>query len=84
LVGKPPVDGGISIHIGISVNWGKAASDEVNLEVPVILIPYRDSYLPIDGWHRVAKAKLNGLSELPCVVMTKAEAKSIELGFDWC
>lgn len=79
LVGKPPVDGKISIHIGITINWEVAASDDVDLEVPIILVPYRDSFIPIDGWHRIAKAVLKGVTELPCVVMTKAETKLIKV-----
>ena len=77
LVGKPPVDGKFSISMGVSVDWSKADSDEVDLEIPIILAPYRDSYLPIDGWHRIAKATLKGVTELPCVVLTKAEAKLV-------
>jgi hypothetical protein len=79
LIGKPPVDGKVSIHLGISVNWEVAASDDVDLTVPVILVPYRDSFIPIDGWHRIAKAKILGVTELPCVVMNKAETKQIKL-----
>jgi len=79
LVGKPPVDGKFSIHIGITVNWEVAASDDVDLEVPIILVPYRDSFIPIDGWHRIAKAVLKGITELPCVVMTLAETRLIKV-----
>jgi hypothetical protein len=79
LVGKPPVDGELSMHLGIGVDWEKAASDEVDLEVPIILVPYRDSFIPIDGWHRIAKAVLKGITELPCVVMTKAETKLVKV-----
>lgn len=79
LVGKPPVDGKITISMGVAVNWDLAASDDVALNVPIILVPYRDSYIPIDGWHRIAKAVLKGITTLPCVVMTKAETKLFKL-----
>ena len=79
LIGEPPVDGKFTLHIGITINWEVATSDEVDLEIPIILVPYRDSFIPIDGWHRIAKAKINRVTELPCVVMTKAETKSIKL-----
>jgi hypothetical protein len=79
LVGKPPVEGKISISMGVSVDWSVAASDDVNLDIPIILVPYRDSFIPIDGWHRIAKAVLQKVTTLPCVVMTKAETKLIEL-----
>jgi hypothetical protein len=80
LVGKPPVDGVSTICLfGIAVDWSVAASDDVDLEVPIILVPYRDSFIPIDGWHRIAKAKVRGVTELPCVVMTKAETKLIKV-----
>ena len=79
LIGKPPVDGKGTINLGVAVAWNRAASDEIDLKVPVILVPYRDSYLPIDGWHRIAKAVLKGITELPCVIMTRAETKLFKM-----
>jgi hypothetical protein len=81
LVGSPPVEGQNFRVVGVTVDWSKAASDDVDLNVPVILCPHRDSYMPIDGWHRIAKAVLKGITELPCVVLTKAEAKRIYVKF---
>ena len=78
LVGDPPVDGGsYRMTFGITVNWDKAQSDDVDLDFPCILVPWRDSALPIDGWHRVAKAKIKGQSEVPYVILTKKELKQI-------
>ena len=81
LVGEPPKeDGSRTIRaLGVSVNWDRimAMPDEIDLDFPTILVPWRDSYLPIDGWHRVAKAKVLGTPGLPCVRLTKAELKLI-------
>lgn len=79
LVGTPPVEGKITLS-PVCVDWSAAASDDVDLEVPIILVLYRDSLTPIDGWHRIAKAKVRGVTELPCVVMTGNEAKLIKVG----
>lgn len=79
LVGKPPSDTDTTFYVsGVTVDWAKAASDEVDLTIPIILAPHRDSYMPIDGWHRIAKAVLTGVKELPCVVLNKTEAKAVK------
>jgi ParB-like chromosome segregation protein Spo0J len=54
-------------------------TSEVDMDVPVILVQLNDSCLPIDGWHRIAKAKLEGRSTLPCVVLNKTESKLVQL-----
>ncbi len=80
LVGSPPVEGEVKITaFGITVNWDKARSEDVDLNIPCLLVPWRDSALPIDGWHRVAKATVIGQNELPYVILTKKELKQIQL-----
>ena len=83
LVGDPPAeDGSRTLRaLGVVVNWDRimTMSDEIDLDFPTILVPWRDSFLPIDGWHRVAKAKVVSRSALPCVRLTKAELKQILL-----
>lgn len=78
LVGSPPKDGVHTLTaLGVGVDWEKVATDEVDMDFPVILVPWRDSHLPIDGWHRIAKGKVTGRETLPYVILTKAEAKMI-------
>lgn len=62
--------------MGINVDWDHVRTDAVDISVPVILAYTRvGSLLPIDGWHRIAKAKLTGVAKLPAVVLTKAESR---------
>jgi ParB-like chromosome segregation protein Spo0J len=62
--------------MGVEINWEHAQSDAIDLTVPVILAWTKaGSLLPIDGWHRIAKATLAGVETLPAVVLNKAESK---------
>jgi hypothetical protein len=72
LVGAPD-----KVMMGISVDWDRVQNDpSIDLSVPVILAWTKaGSLLPIDGWHRIARAKLEGIPSLPAVVLTKAESK---------
>jgi len=75
-----PIEGGrFEMHPGIGVNWGKIDTEEINLNFPVIVATRKDnSLLPIDGWHRMAKAMDKGITSLPAVLLTKKETKQIE------
>lgn len=80
-IGEPPVAAndlsGIVVG-GVTVDWEKAASDAVDTSVPVILAYTKSGAIfPIDGWHRIAKAKLQGLTHLPAVALTKAESRRV-------
>lgn len=44
---------------------------------PLILAVLDGSYFPIDGWHRIAEAKLRGVMVLPAVMLTEAESRGI-------
>jgi hypothetical protein len=81
LVGEPPkADGSFVIRaLGVVINWDRVQTDEIDTDVPLILVPFQDSYLPIDGWHRIAKAKIKGTTTLKCVVLNKSETKLIGL-----
>lgn len=82
LVGEPPApDGSRKICLmGIRIDWTKALSPEVDMEVPVILVTRKDgSYMPIDGWHRIARAKAEGKTSVWAVLLNKKESKEIEL-----
>ncbi len=73
-----PGDGKI-VFGGIFVDWAKVNREETDLSVPVILASLMGSYFPIDGWHRIAKAKELGLETLPCVVLDVHESERIRL-----
>lgn len=62
---------------GVAVNWKKVKSDDVNLDDPVLTAYGSMGKLPIDGWHRIAKALLKGIKELPWVALTKEESKQV-------
>lgn len=75
-------DGRMSISMGVHVDWTKAATDAVDVTVPVVLAWTRPNMLHaglmmmIDGWTRLAKACLLRMDELPAVCLTKAESKT--------
>jgi hypothetical protein len=77
-VGKRPKEEGSYKLSPISVNWDKM--DNVDLSMPVIVAQKGNSTLPIDGWHRIAKALESGLEELPAVLLTKEETREIAGG----
>lgn len=62
---------------GVIVDWGTVDTDEVDLTVPVILGQLSDSAMPIDGWRRIAKATIHGISVLPLVVLTRSETREV-------
>lgn len=53
----------------------------VPLTEPIILVPFRPvgSPLPIDGWHRLWRAHAEGVTELPCQVLTEAQEARVRL-----
>jgi hypothetical protein len=76
LIGEPG-----KIVCGIGVDWERVQNDPtINLEVPVILAYTEHGNLfPIDGWHRIAKAKLQGVEKLPCIVLNRTDSKKVVL-----
>jgi len=75
-------DGSHTTNMGITVNWDHVPN--VDLSKPVIFVErqYKDGtqgHMMIDGWHRVAKALDEGVDQLPCVVLSVKEGKSLEL-----
>lgn len=67
-------DGSVSmISVGVRVPWDRL--DDVDMSVPVLLAWTRTgSLMLIDGWKRLAKATLVGVTELPAVALTKQES----------
>lgn len=79
LIGSPPKREGNSVMVSaaIRINWDRAVSSETDITVPIILCKVFDTYMPIDGWHRLAKAKAEGRETLPCVVLTDEESDKV-------
>lgn len=67
------------IHLPGSQNLGvlvrQVGIDAADLTIPIIMA----ESMPIDGWHRLGKALLTGVTHLPCVLLTKAESKKVRL-----
>jgi hypothetical protein len=57
----------------------KPAPAAVDLGVPVICAQFGQGYLPIDGWTRIRQAIEAGVSTLPCVRLTAAESRQVEV-----
>ncbi|WP_031520633.1 hypothetical protein [Streptomyces sp. NRRL F-5123] len=54
----------------------------VDLTKPLILVRIAElggAALLIDGWHRVARARRDGVSELPCVVLDTTQERTVRL-----
>jgi len=72
-----------SITMGIAIDWERIDRDpegEIRCTVPIILITEKDGgTMPIDGWHRIAKALDSGLTSLPAVCLNKTESKKCML-----
>ncbi len=65
---------------GVLVDRARVESGEgIDLDVPIILGEVKSSHLPLDGWHRIARALHLGLKTVPCVVLTLRETSSVHL-----
>ncbi|MFI0724336.1 hypothetical protein [Streptomyces sp. NPDC021224] len=54
----------------------------VDLTKPLILVRIAElggAALLIDGWHRVARARRDGVAELPCVVLDTTQERTVRL-----
>jgi hypothetical protein len=59
---------------GITVDRKRAKTDPlIDVSVPLIVATLDTSCLPIDGWHRVAKAIAEGIEEIPALYLTREE-----------
>lgn len=61
-----------------------------DLARPLLMIPFSDEYLLIDGWHRLFKAAMLGVPDVLIYVLTQEEADAIQWlelppghGLDW-
>jgi len=50
---------------------------KTDLSQPLLFIPFQGNSLLVDGWHRLARAVLEGVEELPCYLLTEEEADSV-------
>ena len=79
-------NGGFTLTPGVSVDWERIEIDlmstepKIDLSVPLIFVQTPGgNILPIDGYHRIAKAYKLGLTELPAVMLSKKDSKAIQL-----
>ena len=73
-------NGLLTMHPGISVDWDKIDSEEIDLSIPVIVVTRKNgSTLPIDGWHRIAKAMDQGIGSLPAVLLNEEETERVQI-----
>lgn len=84
----PNGNGGFTIWPGVSVDWPRVETDltkpeaeqEIDLTIPVIIVQTpQGNILPIDGYHRIAKAQKLGLTEIPAVLLSKKDSKAIQI-----
>ena len=56
---------------------------KADLTIPIYLAPLKDKrgvhIIPIDGWHRIARACDEGIEELPAIFFTEKEARKIRI-----
>jgi hypothetical protein len=54
-----------------------------DLSVPLLFVPFAGRHQLVDGWHRLARALIEGetlgLAELPAFLLTQEEADSLLL-----
>lgn len=68
------------VHDGghVIVDDDRVESDPmIDVSVPLIVATLDTSCLPIDGWHRVAKAIVEGIDELPALYLTREETEQV-------
>ena len=69
----------LSVHIEWEKVW-RMVDNPPEEEVPVILSHYGEYILPIDGWHRIAKAMAMGMQTVPAVILELNETRKIATG----
>jgi len=68
------------LSLGVYIDWERLDREgsSMDLSFPIILATVKAGHLfPIDGWHRLAKAKLLGVQTLPAVCLTRRETCKI-------
>jgi hypothetical protein len=57
-----------------SLDWTYAKTTD--LSRPLLFVPFAGAAQMVDGWHRIARAVLEGVEELPAYLLTEEEANS--------
>lgn len=71
-----------TLSFGVEIDWPRVERGSgIDLSVPVIVVTNGPNRLPIDGFHRVARARFLWVRDLPCVILTAAETDRIRLPF---
>lgn len=56
------------------------SQDSVDFRLPIVVVTTpQGNYLPIDGWNRIRKALLQGLTEVPSVLLNASESRKVTL-----
>jgi len=64
---------------GATIAIDKTAAEKADTDIPIIGFKDEDgNFFPIDGWHRVFKARKAGATTLPAIVLTESEARVAE------
>lgn len=74
---RPSEQGVTAAHLSErypSLDWEYARGTD--LSKPLLFVPYQGRAQLIDGWHRLAKAVLEGIEELPAYLLTEAESEA--------
>jgi hypothetical protein len=71
-----PAEQGVTVeHLKMrypSLDWEYAKTTD--LSRPLLFVPFQGKAQLLDGWHRVARAVLEGVVELPAYLLTQEEA----------
>ena len=59
-----------------NLDWEYAKSTDIT--EPLLFAPFQGEILQLDGWHRVGRAVLEGIPELPMYLLTEEEAERIQ------
>lgn len=65
--------------VGVGVDWERVDAMPLEaLDTPLFVAPMGEmGHLPIDGWHRIAKARRHNLAALPAIMLTREQVTSI-------
>ena len=75
-------NGMVRIRFGVRVDWERAQTDaSIDTNVPLVLAHFAFdptlTMVPIDGYHRIARAVLRNVSSLPSVLLSKKESNAV-------
>ncbi len=74
----PPNSGIVrTVSVAVALNWTRVYGPDVDLTVPILVAKMGKSRLPIDGWHRLTRARWLQFDGLPCVTLTDEETEAV-------